>query len=421
MFGASRIVDDKHRFLMTLWLSERKGEHRFMNAVVAAPMKYLDKAVTGLRNLGLPAPQEAHVPVVALVTKLAAVDEARVISISRVLQHSSHFNTLMRDQVQSAAVSDRYAEIVRAFDSIRDDAKRMIVQLDDGKIDMKEKLENLWMKITRGDIPSRFAKIKDVYLEVSRDSAKQLETELTMLNMYADFRMAMKEGEIQAQEILKIQQGHLDAAKTKLEAAQQAAANADTSDGVAHGRLVLTRDEAIRALQDEDERYQIAKDLADNLQVAYSTSEAVMARLNQTHGVKKRVHARAVTFFSTNETVFTALNAAFTAQQGLHESTETLNAMTDGISKGLESVAEVGDEVLNKGLKAGYGATLRVESVKKLVDAVVGFQESSLKAIEELRDQATKDAAEISAYVEDGKKRYAALVQPVAPQALPSS
>ncbi|TJY57326.1 cell surface protein [Sinimarinibacterium sp. CAU 1509] len=383
-------------------------------AVVAAPMKYLDRAVGALRNLGLPAPQEAHVPAVALISKLATVDEARVVSIARVLQHSSHFNALMRDKITSAKVSDRYTVIVQSFDSIREDAKRMVDQLADGKIDFKEKTQNLWMSVTRGDIPSRFAKIKDTYLEVARDSGQQIEVEQAMLNMYADFRLAMKEGEIQAHELLTLQEGHLNGAKAALELAQAAVSAGDPTDGAGYGRLVMARDEALRALQDQDQLYQIAKDLAESLQVAYSTSEVVMARLNQSHEIKKRVYARSVTFFSTNETVFTALNAEFTAQMGLHESTGTLDAMTDGVSKGLESIADVGDDLLKKGLKAGYGATIRADSVKKLVDAVVTFQETSLREIEDLRKQATADANEISSYVEDGKKRFAALMQPTA-------
>jgi len=383
-----------------------------MTAVAAVPMKYLDKAVTTLRSLGLPAPQEAHVPAVAQITALANLDEAKVITVARVLQHSSHFNALMRDEISSSKVSDRYTTIIRGFDSIRDDAKRMVEQLADGKIDFREKAQNLWMSVTRGDIPSRFAKIKDTYLEVSRDSGGQLDRERNILEMYKDFRFSMKEAEIVAHELLKLQEGVRDVAKAALQSAQSAVESADKTDGAAYGRLEMARDEAIRTLQDEDGRYQIAKDLADNLQVAYATSEAVMARVQQSHEVKKRVHQRSVTFFATNETVFTALNAAFTSQMGLHESTETLNAMTDGISKGLESIADVGDDLLKKGLKAGYGATIRAESVKKLVDAVVGFQETSLREIEDLRQQATKDAAEISDYVEQGKKRFAALMQP---------
>jgi hypothetical protein len=52
---------------------------------------------------------------------------------------------------------------------------------------------------------------------------------------------------------------------------------------------VLTRDERVRDLQDEDKRYQIAKDLADNLTISYNTSEVIMARLNQTTSAKERV------------------------------------------------------------------------------------------------------------------------------------
>jgi hypothetical protein len=85
--------------------------------------------------------------------------------------------------------------------------------------------------------------------------------------------------------------------------------------------------------------------------------------------------------------------------------------MTEGTSKGLEAVASIGDEILHDGLKAGYGPTLGVDSVRKLVDAVVRFQETSLQEIETLRAQATRDSAEISAYVEQGKQRFAALVQ----------
>lgn len=386
-----------------------------MNAIVAAPMKYLDKAVTTLRSLGLPAMQEAHVPAVALLTQLTSVDEARVVAVARVLQHASHFNALMRDEITGAQVSDRYTTIIRSFDSIRDDAKRMVEQLADGRIDLKEKAQNLWMNVTRGDIPSRFGKIKTLYLEVSRDSSQQIEREKNILEMYKDFRFSMKEGEIVAHELLKLQETIRDQAKSALEAAQAAVASGDQTDGAAFGRLTMARDEAIRTLQDQDERYQIAKDLADDLRTAYNASEAVMARVQQSHEVKKRVYSRSVSFFSSNEVVFTALNAAFTTQQGLHESTQTLEAMKDGISKGLESIAEVGDDLLKAGLKAGYGATIRADSVKKLVDAVVGFQETSLREIEELRKQSTKDAQEISDYVEQGKRRFSALIGPRPP------
>ena len=381
-------------------------------AVIASPMRYLDKAVATLRSLGLAAPEEDNAPAVRLVSQLVDVDEAKVVAIARVLQQSSHFNAIMRDEVTSAKVSDRYTVIIRAFDSIRDDAKRMVEQLSDGKIDLRERAQNLWMSITRGDIPSRFEKIRTTFLDVSKDTGDQLEREGRILAMYADFRFSLKEAEIQASELLTLQSSRLNTAKASLDAAQAAVAAGDPTDGANYGRLVLARDEALRSMQDEDARYQVAKDLADTLQTAYAASEAVMARVYQSHEVKKRVNQRSIVFFSTNETVFTALNTAFVTQQGLHETTQTLNAMVDGVNKGLESVAEIGDGVLHEGLKAGYGSTIGVESVRKLVDAVVRFQETSLTEIEELRAQATRDAAEISNVVEQGKKRVASLLLP---------
>lgn len=383
-----------------------------LQSAVTGRSNYLDRAMAAMRSLGLVAPQENNAAAVALVTQLATLDEARVVAIARVLQQSGHFNAIMRDEISSARVSDRYTEIVRAFDSIRDDASAMVEQVRDGKVDLGERLQNLWMKVTRGDIPSRFDKIRRVFLEVSRDASEQLEREARVLEMYADFRLSIKDAEIQAHELLALQVQALASAKAGLHQAQEAMeAAGPAGDAAATGRLAILRDEALRTVQREEARYQLAKDLAENLQVNYATSEAIMLRVHQSHEVKRRVNQRSVVFFSTNETSFTALNLAFTTQLGLHESTQTLNAMTEGTSKGLEAVASIGDEILHDGLKAGYGPTLGVDSVRKLVDAVVRFQESSLQEIEALRAQATRDSAEISAYVEQGKQRFAALVQ----------
>jgi hypothetical protein len=134
-----------------------------------------------------------------------------------------------------------------------------------------------------------------------------------------------------------------------------------------------------------------------------------MARLMQTTNAKERVYQQSVSFFSTNETVFTALSASFTGLFGLHESTETLNAMKEGVSKSLETLSEIGGKVQEEALKAGYGPTIRADAVKKLVDSVVNFQEKSRTIIDEMRVQATRNSAEIRDAVEDGKKRLAQL------------
>jgi hypothetical protein len=58
----------------------------------------------------------------------------------------------VREQVQAMEIGTRYERIVNDFNSIRDDAKAMVDQVEDGKISTFERLANVWMKVTRGDI-----------------------------------------------------------------------------------------------------------------------------------------------------------------------------------------------------------------------------------------------------------------------------
>lgn len=136
-----------------------------------------------------------------------------------------------------------------------------------------------------------------------------------------------------------------------------------------------------------------------------------MARLMQTNTAKQRVRQQAISFFGTNETVLTALTASFTGLHGLHESTQALEAMKEGVSQSLETVAEIGGQVQEAALRAGYGPTIRADAVKKLVDSVVNYQERSYQIIDEMRKSSTENAREISEAVEDGKRRLAQLAQ----------
>jgi len=217
----------------------------------------------------------------------------------------------------------------------------MVKQVEDGKINTFERVSNVWMKVTRGDIASRFGEIKKTYLEVASDSR---------------------------------------------------------------------RDERLRELQYAEDRYQVAKDISDNLTVSYNTSEVIMARLMQTTSAKDRVYKQAITFFGTNETVLTAMSASFTGLFGLHESTQSLEAMKDGVSKSLEDLAEIGGKVQEAAVRAGYGPTIRAESVKRLVESVVNFQLRTADIIDEMRVLSTKNAEEIRDSVEDGKKRLATII-----------
>jgi hypothetical protein len=308
-------------------------------------------------------------------------------------------------------IGQRYNDIIYAFNSIRDDAKAMVDQYADGKISTMEKVSNTWMKMTRGTIAKRFGKIKTLYLDVAMETKNQIEREQLILDAYMDFRGAMKNSEVLALQVLKKATTKLERAKNNVSAHVDTVTNYAGDDAAARAKLELKRDEALRALQAMDKKYQIVKDLSDNLTIGYNTSEVVMARLLQTTNAKERIYAQSISFFGTNETVLTALTAAFTSMHGLHESTKTLNAMKKGIEDSLETLSEVGDKVQEAAIRAGYGPTISAAAVKKLLDSVIAYQERSIDIIAEMRTLATANSKEIRIAVEDGKRRMARLAE----------
>jgi hypothetical protein len=380
------------------------------NSLIKSPMQYLDQATGTLRDLGIAPVRPDFTPINALLEKISDLDQDRIAVISRTLGQTEVFNEVVRDQTQAMEIGRRYEDIAKAFNSIRDDSKTMVDQLEDGKIDFTERVANVWMKLTRGDIADRFDKIRATYLDVTKSTKDQIEREAKILDAYHDFRGALKQSEVLALEVLKKAEVKLDAAKSELTKASEMVSNYTGTDPAERANFELKRDEQLRALQDEDKRYQIAKDLADNLTISYNTSEVIMARLNQTTNVKERVYAQAVSFFSTNDSVLTALKASFTGLVGLHESTQSLEAMKEGVSKSIEVLSQLGDKVQEAAVRAGYGPTIRANAVVKLVDSITNFQEKSFGIIEEMRKLSTQNSQEIRTAVEDGKRRLEALI-----------
>ena len=372
-------------------------------------LKYLDRALTTVRDMGLNPESSSEDPIAALLDQIADLDEEKVAIIARTLAQASTFNEIVRNEISAMKIGERYNDIVEGFNSIRDDAKSMVDQLADGRLSTWERVNNVWMKVSRGDVATRFDKIQNTFLAVAKDSKDQIKREQKILSAYQDYRGAYKQAQILALDVLKQAQAKLTEANKELKAAAKAVASFKGTDAAQRAKLELVRDEKLRAMQEEDKRYQIAKDLADNLTVGYNTSEVIMSRLVQTTNAKERIYQQAIAFFSTNEAVFTALKASFTGLFGLHELTQTLESMKKGVSDSLETISEIGDKVQEEAIKAGYGPTVRADAVKKLVDSVVNFQERSRQIIKEMRIMASRNSEEINEAVEDGKRRMAKL------------
>ncbi|CNK94392.1 merozoite surface protein 3b [Yersinia alsatica] len=378
-----------------------------MNNMLAS---YTSQAIRKLQKLGIVLSPESDAPILTLLDAIADLDTNRVMAIGRTLQQQSSFNEVVRDNIANMDVANRQGKIVAAFDSIREDATQMVGWLEDGKLDVIERIKSGWMTLRRGSIPDRFNDIKKTYLDVAKASNEQISREKAILDAYQDFRFGLKQAHVDAQTVLSIAQDNLQNSRVLLQQTQGATEQYQGGDAAELSRLELIRDESIRAMQKEDERYQIVKDLTDNLLIAYNAAEAIFARLQQTNAIKERVYRQSVTFFSTNEIVFTALSASMTSLQGLSESTQTLEAMKTGINDGLTIIATQGNQQLEDGLRAGYGSTIKADSVRALVNAIVSFQESSYRMIDELRTEATNNANELASVVEEGKRRFADVV-----------
>src|ERR1051325_6525803 len=140
------------------------------SVVVKTPMQYLDKATGTLRDLGLLPARVEDAPVNALLQKISDLDQDRIAVIARTLGQAGGFHEVVREQTQAVEIGERYRQIAEAFNSIRDDAKAMVDQLADAKIDLLERVTNVWMKLSRGDVPDRFDRIKETYLDVTRST-----------------------------------------------------------------------------------------------------------------------------------------------------------------------------------------------------------------------------------------------------------
>ena len=163
-------------------------------------------------------------PINALLEKISDLDPEKIQVIARTLGQASVFNEVVREQIAAMQIGERYKTITDGFNSIRDDAKRMVDQLDDSRLDILERATNVWMKISRGDIADRFDTVKATYLDVSKDTKDQIDREHVILEAYRDYRGALKQAEVLALEVLKT-------ATEKLE--KERAALTEASDKVA--------------------------------------------------------------------------------------------------------------------------------------------------------------------------------------------
>ena len=97
---------------------------------MSSSLKYLDRAIGQLRDLGLmPETRTKDDPIVALLNQISDLDEEKVVTIARTLNQASLFNEVVREQISAMELGSRYEEITDSFNGIREDAKSMVARL----------------------------------------------------------------------------------------------------------------------------------------------------------------------------------------------------------------------------------------------------------------------------------------------------
>src|SRR5262245_1275177 len=222
------------------------------DVVVRTPMQYLDKAVGALRDVGLMPAKVEPAPINALLEKVSDLEPEKVQVIARTLGQASVFNEVVREQISGMEIGERYTGIGAGFDSIRDESKCMLGQIADSKIDVMERATNVWMKISRGDVADRFDKLKEIYLNVTKDTKGQIDREHVIMEAYRDYRGALKQAEVLALEVLKTATSKLEAGRADLKSAADKVAGFSGTEPAERARLELVRDEVLRHVQDEE-------------------------------------------------------------------------------------------------------------------------------------------------------------------------
>lgn len=373
---------------------------------------YFDKALSSLAAVGFPLQNKADTGldmIMPLLSKLETVDPQSTMAIGRIMQMSGAFNEVVREQISSVEVGQRYADIAALFDSIRTDTKNMVEWMNDGRLDWAERAKMSWMKLRRGTVNDRFNEVHRTFLDVIKDTTAQIDIETQILAGYQQFRFSIKEAEVAAANILVKATEALARTKDVVNAAELAT----QQEGVAateRTRSELARDVALHEVQEAEKTFQIAQDLVNNLKVAYNTSDVVFARLQQNLDMKRRIQQQSASFFATNEVTFTALSAAFTSTQGLAESTQALEQMKAGANAAIEDLATLGNTQLEQSVKAGYGATINAKSVAVLADAIVSYQENMRSMVDQLREEAIANAKEIETINNQTKAKFVSMV-----------
>jgi hypothetical protein len=380
-------------------------------AVVSSAPKYLTAAIGKLKELNISVGEPDSSIIAPLLASLAEIDETKALIVGRTLAYQDVFSAMVSKEISEMSVGDRQAELAATFKSIIADMKAMVSQAERGSLSIGDRIGNIYMKVTRGDVAYRFDANANIFKVVIKDSLDQIAREKKILEAYVDYRGALKEAELLVYELMQVAAEQVDAAKKKAEEANAAVVAAAASDPAERARLELGRDDAQRMLTAADARWQSAKRQAENLSASYNITDMTFKRCEQITNLKQEGANEASAFYSTNKIVFAALKVTMTGLIGLHELTQSINNMKAGRAAAIEAIATVGTKLLEDATTAAYTSVDdgTVASMKTLIAETERFAVSQVQRVADARAKSTENTSIIAKDAEAARQAIIAV------------
>lgn len=379
------------------------------NSKLGSALVTMQKAVSMIEQVGLKLPtvSSSEQPINELLGRLAPLDpkSERIGQLAQVFAKMEAFNALIRENTSEISVADAHVKIAQRFDSVRSDVKDEIDREMKNNKNLLTKVIAWIIKMRRGSIQDRYRAIQADSKKVMLESKDDIQKARNILEGYENARFSFKEASLLANDLVKEASADWENAKESLRAAQEKVDNTPKENEREYNEAQLARDIKQRELREAEGRFQIAKDLSEEMSNNYNVGQAIMARLVQLTETKDRVFQKSSVFFVTADNILTGLGATLTQTKNLNTSTKVLEAMSDGINKGLEDLGQTGDEILRRGVRAGYGVTIRAESLKTLLTAIEDFQASTLEEVALLRKESQENTRLIENDTENTRRR----------------
>jgi hypothetical protein len=374
-----------------------------------SPAKALNSATGILDRLGI------HVVVdsvsdkttLAQIEELAPLDPQGAAELSDVVRAISAFNDLASNQVRDMRIGERFETVRQNFQSILTDTERLVKKAEAGKQDNRvvRAIRNRFIKIRRGSVSSRYQEIRNLSEQVFADAGDQVKREATILAAYKEFRVSLRQACGVAEEIF------IKATAARDEVGPQALESQNKVDGLVDAdpralvQAELERDQAQEALNQANNRVDIAGNLKTNLRMMLGITETVMTRYAQTNEVKDALLRNSATFYTTTSGVLSVLNATTTQILSLNELSSLTTTMAQQTEKTIASMSNLGGIAMENATKAAFQTGVSSETLKKAIDNTIEFRAKQQAMIDEARLKQEKNYIEIRRVVEDGSRR----------------